>query len=75
MAWTGGNDLPEALKREARRSVLKGWSLESESQASRLDAAERLLQRGARLPGTVEREARQAVRARRFRSRSVPTSR
>jgi hypothetical protein len=67
------SDLTEGLLREARRSVVKGWSLPSESNASRLRAADRLLQAGARLPKSVEQEARRAVRQGKFRSRTVPT--
>lgn len=66
--------LSESLKREARRSILKGWSLESESEAVRLAAADRLLQKGANLPKTVEAEARKAVNAGRFKSREVPST-
>jgi len=68
----GGHDLPDALRREARRAVVKGWSLPSESQASRLRAADRLLARGANLPKTVQAYGRAAVRRGRFPSRSVP---
>lgn len=68
----GGRDLPQALRREARRAVVKGWSLPSESQASRLLAADRLLARGANLPKTVQAYGRAAVRRGRFPSRSVP---
>lgn len=68
-----GTTFPEALKREARRSVARGWSLPSESNASRLRAAERLLRRGAGLPRTVEDYARRAVRTGRFpRGRTFP---
>ena len=54
-------DLPAALKREARRSVVKGWS-DHDSTKQRLAAAERLLVRGARLPKSVEQTAHNAVR-------------
>lgn len=56
---------PTALQREARRSVLRGWSA-YDSQAARLRAADRLLERGANLPKTVEARARAAVRRGRF---------
>ena len=65
-------DLPAALRREAKRSVLRGWSLPSESQAARINAADRLLRRGAGMPKTVEDRARRQVRNKRFDSRSVP---
>lgn len=62
-----------ALKREARRSVVRGWSLPSESEAVRLRAADRLLRAGAGLPRTVEERAERAVRRGTFGSRRVPT--
>lgn len=68
----GGHDLPQALRREARRAVVKGWSLPSESQASRLRAADRLLARGANLPKTVRAYGRAAVKRGRFPTRNVP---
>jgi hypothetical protein len=49
------NDLSDALKREAQRSVLRGWSLPSESEAVRLRAAEALLKQGNSLPKSVAR--------------------
>jgi hypothetical protein len=59
-------DFPAALKREAARSILTGWRLPSESEHVRLDAAERLLQRGTTLPASVQARARAAVKRRRF---------
>lgn len=50
----------EALRREAKRSVLQGIALDSE--AARLQAADNLLAAGAGLPRTVEDRARAAVR-------------
>jgi hypothetical protein len=38
-------DLPRALRREAERSVLKGWALPTEPDRVRTDAADRLLKR------------------------------
>lgn len=72
--WAGENDLvPAALRREAERSIVRGWSLPSESEAARLRAAERLLRRGTGLPRSVARYGRDAVRAGRFpRGRDVP---
>lgn len=81
MAWRGewarggadGVSFPEALKREARRSIARGWSLESESERTRLDAARRLLAVGAGLPKTVEEYAARAVRKGKFpRGRRFP---
>lgn len=59
------------LKREARRSIARGWRTASESEGVRLRAASRLLVRGARLPKTVEEAARRAVRRGRFPSSSI----
>jgi hypothetical protein len=73
--WLGSDgdySLSDALKREARRSVLKGWSLPTESENSRLQAADRLLQQGAELPNSVEQQAQRAVRLGHFSSRTVP---
>lgn len=70
-----GVDLPAALRREAKRSVLRGWSLPTESHKVRLDAADRLLQRGAGMPTSVEDRARRAIRNRRFPDRNVPGTR
>lgn len=70
---SGQPDLPERLKHEAARSVLKGWSLPSESNTVRLQAARALLRRGGRgLPKSVQEEAARAVARGRFTSRTVP---
>ncbi|MEU7240316.1 hypothetical protein [Streptomyces sparsogenes] len=66
---------PEALRREARRSIARGFSLPTESNAARIRAARELLRRGANLPRSVEAYAATAVAAGRFTSRSVPTGR
>lgn len=72
--WGDGQGAAAALRREARRSVVRGFSLPSESAAARLRAADRLLRRGAGLPPTVEDYGREAVRQGRFpRGRAVPT--
>lgn len=66
--------LSDVLQREARRSVVRGFSLPTESQPARLRAAARMLRRGAGLPKSVEAYGRQAVREGRFpRGRDVPT--
>jgi len=52
----------EALKREALRSVLRGWSLPSERPSVRLDAAERALANATRLPKSVQDYARKAIK-------------
>jgi hypothetical protein len=54
-----------ALAREARRSVLKGWSAFA-STPERLQAADRLLAAGAGLPKTVQQRAARNVRQRKF---------
>lgn len=55
-------DASAALRREADRSVLKGWSLESESNAARERAAKALLQSGVQAPASVKAEARRRLR-------------
>lgn len=61
-----------ALRREADRSVLRGFSLESESMAVRIDAAERLIERGVDAPKTVIAFSRRAVAAGVFPTRGRP---
>lgn len=65
--------LAEALKREAKRSVLRGWSRPSESDKVRIDAAKRLLARNPSMPKSVKDYARKAVRSGQFeRGRRFP---
>jgi hypothetical protein len=68
-------DLAAALRREAKRSVLYGWSLESESNNTRLYAARRLLSLGAGLPKSVEERAHLAVARGQFEGRVHPSKR
>lgn len=68
----GQRGLPEALRHEAERSILKGWSKPSESPKVRLRAAERLLERGTDLPKSVQNEARTAVKRGRFGGKQAP---
>jgi hypothetical protein len=68
-----GPSLPEVLKREAQRSVLKGWRMESEPESARLAAADRLLARGVNAPKSVKNYARTAIKRGRFPSRTVPS--
>lgn len=69
-----GSDYGDALKREAERSVARGFSLPSESENRRLAAADRLLKRGSTLPKSVQDYARTSVRRGRFsRGRAVPS--
>lgn len=65
---------PARLKHEALRSVLKGWSLPSESNAARLRAAERILSdgRAGEMPKSVQAEGEHAIARGKFRSRTVP---
>lgn len=65
--WDGTDETVDALKREAQRSVARGWSLPTESNAARLRALNRLLQSpNLRLPPSVVRRARQALQDRNF---------
>lgn len=57
----GSESYPEALQREADRSVLKGWS-GSDSDAARVRAADALLKAGTDLPKSVKQQAASAVR-------------
>lgn len=61
--WDGGRETPDALKREAERSIARGWSLPTESNAARLRALDRLLKQGTGLPPSVVRRARAALAA------------
>lgn len=71
--WASGSlTLPVALEREARRSIIKGWALESESDPARRRAAARLLAQNPGLPRTVEERARTAVRTRKRFKRPAP---
>lgn len=54
-------DLPAALRREARRSIVLGRSHPTESRAVRIDAAERLLDQGSGLPRSVQQRGRTMV--------------
>lgn len=50
--------MADALKREARRSIVKGWARPTEGNTVRVVAAERLLVGSANLPKSVIAEAR-----------------
>ena len=58
-----------ALKREADRSILRGFSLPSESMSTRVDAADRLLERDVDAPKSVKAYDRNAVKRGRFPTR------
>jgi hypothetical protein len=51
----------QALKREAERSIVKGWARESEADSVRVDAAKQLLARNVQLPKSVLAEARRRL--------------
>lgn len=61
-----------ALRREADRSVLRGFSLESESMGTRIDAAARLVERGVSAPKSVVAFAAKSVKAGKFPTRGRP---
>lgn len=62
----------QALRREADRSVLRGFSLTSESMAVRVEAARRLLANGVDAPKSVIAYAERAVLAGKFPTRGRP---
>lgn len=63
----------QGLLREAERSILRGWSVESESEQVRIDAARKLLAKHPKMPKSVQAYARSAVRAGEFkRGREFP---
>lgn len=61
-----------ALRREADRSVLRGFSLPSESEKARLEAAARLVSGGVSAPASVIAYAKRAVASGEFPTRKVP---
>ncbi|CAO5167226.1 hypothetical protein FAIPA1_20007 [Frankia sp. AiPs1] len=63
-AWAAPDVLPypRALRREAERSIAKGFALDSEPTSVRVAAAERLLRSGPDLPASVRAFAARAVR-------------
>jgi len=73
-AAPGVPPLPEVLRREAWRSIARGWSLPTESNAARIRAARELLGTGVRLPKSVLEFAADAVRAGRFEDRTFPAA-
>ena len=58
-----------ALRREADRSVLRGFSLEGEGMGTRVDAAKRLLSDGVTAPKSVKAFGASAVKRGRFNNR------
>jgi hypothetical protein len=55
-------DYADALKREAVRSILKGFAMDSESEAVRVDAAKRLLATDPVAPASVKKYAAKSVK-------------
>jgi hypothetical protein len=53
----------QALQREAQRSILKGWALESESDAARVRAAQALLNSNVIAPKSVLAETRRRLKS------------
>jgi hypothetical protein len=69
----GATTLPEALTREAQRSAVRGWALPGESNASRLRAAQHVIDQEPDLPKSVIAYGRSAIRQGKFpRGRDVP---
>lgn len=66
------DDYAAALRREADRSVLRGFSLESESMKVRLDAARRLVESDVDAPKSVVAYARRSIKAGEFPTRGRP---
>jgi hypothetical protein len=64
----------DALRREADRSVLRGFSLESESMGTRIEAANRLVERGVDAPKSVVAYSRKAIKEGKFPTRGRPSS-
>lgn len=62
----------DALRREADRSVLRGFSLESESMGTRIDAADRLVAKGVDAPKSVIAYSRKSIKAGKFPTRGRP---
>lgn len=63
-----------ALRREADRSVLRGFSLESESMRVRVEAAKRLLESGVEAPKSVKAYSARHIAAGRFPTRGRPAA-
>lgn len=77
VSGSGLGSLANVLQREARRSIVLGIALPSESQAARQRAAQSLLARrgGAGLPKSVEQRARRRIASGQFHTRAVITTR
>lgn len=62
------------LEREAKRSILRGYSRPSESETVRLDAARKLLKTPNGLPKSVQQYAREAIKHGEFKHGRTPPS-
>jgi hypothetical protein len=81
----GPHDLPMVLRREAERSILNGYALDSEPVSTRIRAAEQLLSlvaannsrtpSGWQVPASVRKRASDALHKGRFTTRPVPSGR
>lgn len=54
-------DIQDGLIREAQRSIVRGFSLDSESESLRLRATKRLLGKGVQLPASVKKYGQRSV--------------
>jgi len=69
----GDPSYAEALRREADRSVLRGFSLESEGMATRIRAAKKLIEGGVDAPKSVIDYAKKSVKKGEFATRGRPS--
>jgi hypothetical protein len=79
------HDFPTVLRREAERSILNGYALDSEPTSTRIRAAEQLLglvaannsrtPSGWQVPASVRKRASDALHKGRFTTRPVPNGR
>lgn len=56
------DEYADALKREAVRSVLRGYKMDSESEKVRIEAAKRLLNKDPVAPASVKKYAQRAIK-------------
>ena len=56
------DEYADALKREAIRSVLRGYKMDSESEKVRIDAAKRLLDKDPVAPASVKKYAQRSIK-------------
>lgn len=71
----GSESFPDALQREADRSIAKGWSVPSEHEAVRLRAADKLLKSHPNMPKSVIAESEKAVKKGAFKNMVPPNKR